>query len=411
MNSRTDATETSKSELIPRVLFCVSDNTITSGAFRSCAYLAKELRNYSLSCTVLLPRDGNGFELLDSLGVDYAVIQSKDWIVDDPLRLNFRTLKKLAALAWNRLFAYPRIASYIKQGKIDIVHQNTTWGYMGPKVAMSLGVPVVWHLREFLEEEQHKRIICRKRGYRLIEKADAILTVSEAVARKYRRLLDNTNIKAIHNGIDPEGFYHGRREIFRSETVEMAIVGVLREQKGHARLLEALSIYKKECEKAFHLRLVGVGPDEARLRAMTEELDLMDEVEFIGAVSHSGDVLNNSDVAFVCSKAEAFGRVTVEAMMAGCVVIGANTMGTIEVLQDGATGYLYEEASSQSLAQVIAHVVSNVEEARFVAAAGQEDAMRRFTAAENAKNIAGIYADVLERHGKLDFAQVIRERL
>lgn len=349
--------------------------------------------------------------MLDSLGIDHVVIHSKSWIVDDPLRLNYRTLKKLAALVWNRLFAYPRIASYIKQGKIDIVHQNTTWGYMGPKVAMSLGVPVVWHLREFLEEEQHKRIVCRKRGYRLIEKADAILTVSEAVARKYRRLLDNDNIKAIHNGIDPEGFYRGRREILGSETVEMVIVGALREQKGHARLLEALSLYKKEYGGAFHLRIVGSGPDEARLRTMTEELDLTDEVEFSGAVPHSGDVLNNSDVAFVCSKAEAFGRVTVEAMMAGCVVIGANTMGTIEVLQDGTTGYLYEETSSQSLVQVIAHVVDNVEEARLIAAAGQEDAMRRFTAAVNAKNIAGIYADVFECRGRPDLAQVIRDSL
>ena len=160
MNARTDAKEISKSELTPRVLLCVSDNTITSGAFRSCAYLAKELRNHGLSCTVLLPRDGNGFELLDSLGVDYVVIQSKNWIVDDPLRLNSRTFKTLAALVWNHLFAYPRIANYIKQEKIDIVHQNTTWSYMGPRVAMSLGVPVVWHLREFLEEiPEGKKIV------------------------------------------------------------------------------------------------------------------------------------------------------------------------------------------------------------------------------------------------------------
>ena len=43
----------------------------------------------------------------------------------------------------------------------------------------------------------------------------------------------------------------------------------------------------------------------------------------------------------MCSKHEAMGRVTVEAMFYGCPVIGFNGGGTAEIIQDGKTGYLF----------------------------------------------------------------------
>lgn len=43
------------------------------------------------------------------------------------------------------------------------------------------------------------------------------------------------------------------------------------------------------------------------------------------------------DVELVCSRSEAFGRVTIESMMSSNPVIGANTGGTKELIIEGLT--------------------------------------------------------------------------
>ena len=60
-------------------------------------------------------------------------------------------------------------------------------------------------------------------------------------------------------------------------------------------------------------------------------------------------------------KGENFGRVTVEAMAAGAVVLGTDAGGTPEIIEDGVTGFLYPpgEEGQQVLAERIAELASN----------------------------------------------------
>jgi glycosyltransferase involved in cell wall biosynthesis len=53
------------------------------------------------------------------------------------------------------------------------------------------------------------------------------------------------------------------------------------------------------------------------------------------------------------SKKETFGMVTVEGMASGLPIIGSNSGGTPEILEQGKYGKLFEPSNSQSLASVI----------------------------------------------------------
>jgi glycosyltransferase involved in cell wall biosynthesis len=55
----------------------------------------------------------------------------------------------------------------------------------------------------------------------------------------------------------------------------------------------------------------------------------------------------------MCSRGEPFGRVTVEAMKQGVPVVGAASGGTIEIIQDGVTGLLYQLGDAEDLAAKI----------------------------------------------------------
>ena len=56
-----------------------------------------------------------------------------------------------------------------------------------------------------------------------------------------------------------------------------------------------------------------------------------------------------ADVELVCSNREAFGRVTVEAMMAGNPVIGADSGANTELIQDKKNGRIYKNGDAFDL--------------------------------------------------------------
>jgi len=61
----------------------------------------------------------------------------------------------------------------------------------------------------------------------------------------------------------------------------------------------------------------------------------------------------------MCSRLEAFGRVTVEYLRRGRPVIGTRSGGTPEIVDDGVTGLLYNPGDIEALAEQIEHVASS----------------------------------------------------
>lgn len=121
----------------------------------------------------------------------------------------------------------------------------------------------------------------------------------------------------------------------------------------------------------FRLRFAGTyhESDRARLEAIAEEYGIRDKYELLGKRSDVDKLFECADIVFMCSQFEAFGRVTVEGMLSGALVIGADTGGTAEILQDGKTGYLYRQGDAESLCSVIQKAVQNRDAAAAVAAA------------------------------------------
>ena len=94
-------------------------------------------------------------------------------------------------------------------------------------------------------------------------------------------------------------------------------------------------------------------------------------------------VWQEADVALMCSRAEAFGRVTVEAMKASLPVCGTDSGGTPEIVIDGVNGLLFEPGSSASLASALVRLEAdeNFREtlARGAARTGTTYSMDRFS--------------------------------
>ena len=99
------------------------------------------------------------------------------------------------------------------------------------------------------------------------------------------------------------------------------------------------------------LALVGDGPQREKLQE-----------HFAGTPTHFAGFMEGEDLAaafasadvfFLPSRTETLGLVLLEAMAAGCPVVAPLAGGTSDVVQDGATGFLYDPASPEGAVNAV----------------------------------------------------------
>ena len=124
--------------------------------------------------------------------------------------------------------------------------------------------------------------------------------------------------------------------------------------KGCEDAIRALASIRHE-DLDVTLRMVGPSmPGYAEtLWYLARDLDVLDRVEFPEYVPYPRDELSRSNVVLTCSADEGFGRVAVEAMKGGRPVIGARSGATVELIEDGFDGLLFEAGNTADIAAAI----------------------------------------------------------
>ena len=100
------------------------------------------------------------------------------------------------------------------------------------------------------------------------------------------------------------------------------------------------------------------------------------------------------DIELVCSKSEAFGRVTIEAMLAGIPVIASNTGGTIELIEHKQNGLLYNYGDVQQLSEMILTLV-NDEQLKVKLVENASRFAEKFTIERTAREVYNFFEEVV----------------
>ncbi len=166
-------------------------------------------------------------------------------------------------------------------------------------------------------------------GYfgKIVEKRVARLSVSHvAVSEFTRRKLVSVgaeNVRVIPNGID---FKVIQAVSPVAEECDVLFVGRLIREKNVDVLLRAISNIRKNFPD-IKCRVIGDGPERDRLLALSEELGLGNNVEFLGFLSFDEVIANikASKVFVLPSSREGFGIVLLEAMACGTPVVAVKS--------------------------------------------------------------------------------------
>lgn len=373
------------------VVFMASDNNSSSGAFLCMVDLNCELRKQGINTLVVLPEYGTGERLLREREISYTYIISEDWSVDDEFALNVR--KRIRLLKNKK--AIKELQELICDCRVKLIHNNTTYTYIGAYAAQKENIALVWHIREYMKF-QNKRFLSKNWAMKIMNCSDEVIYISEYM----RNCLKSVNAKSsvvIYDGLDVDTFFIPNKEILEKEKVVITLVGALVSHKRQEDLIRAAAVLRQRGCRAFTIRFVGSGKSEYEryLSKLVDEFDLDDCIEFLGRRDNMRAVYEETDIAIVCSGIEGFGRVTVEGQLAGCLVIAANSGATVELIKDGEMGLLYQAGEPETLADCIEKSMNNPERAREIARKGQKYARNNFTKEKNAEGIIRVYQKIL----------------
>ena len=83
-------------------------------------------------------------------------------------------------------------------------------------------------------------------------------------------------------------------------------------------------------------------------------------------------------------------------MRSGLAIIGSNTGGTVEIIENGKTGLLYQQGNPEDLADKIEKVYLDREYMKMLAKQGYEYSQNHFTAEQNVSEIWKVIQEVVK---------------
>lgn len=136
-------------------------------------------------------------------------------------------------------------------------------------------------------------------------------------------------------------------------------VGRFSTEKNLPTLLRAMQIcLSQRCKSRLILALVGYGPQEDELRALSVQLGIADAVQFWGPATQDklAALYRTADVLVLPSLSEPWGLVVNEAMLCGLPVLVSSRCGCAADLVRPETGWTFSPADVDSLASLLVEV-------------------------------------------------------
>jgi len=267
------------------------------------------------------------------------------------------------------LFEYPpydtalasKIVDVVKYQNLDLLHvhyaiPHAAVAYMAKKILLADGryMPVVTTLHG-----TDITLVGTNRAFApvvefSINKSDGVTAVSQSLKDDTLRLFNiKRDIQVIYNFIDFERFRKTDKEHFKKIIApedERILVHTSNFRKVK-RVEDVVRIFAKvRLEVPSKLLLIGDGPERQKVERLCRELEISQEVRFLGKQDAIEELLAICDLFIIPSEKESFGLAALEAMACEVPVISSNGGGLPEVNLHGITGFVSEVGDVDDMA-------------------------------------------------------------
>jgi N-acetyl-alpha-D-glucosaminyl L-malate synthase BshA len=196
-----------------------------------------------------------------------------------------------------------------------------------------------------------------------INQSDGVTSVSESLRQDtFTHIKVSRDIKVIPNFIDFTRFSKQDRGHFKKAIApndEKLIVHTSNFRKVK-RIDDAVKVFA-EIVKAMpaKLLLIGDGPERVNIEKLCRELQLCNNITFLGKQNQVEEILSVCDLFLMPSETESFGLAALEAMACELPVISSNAGGIPELNAEGETGYLCDVGDVKTMAEKAIYILSD----------------------------------------------------
>lgn len=354
------------------------------------------------SLRVLLGDDGPLRPAVEALGVDCEVQPLPDRLAslgDAGLALGSRGKLTLLARAPAAALAagsyFRKLRRWFQAAQPDLVQTNGMKAHILGTWAAPRGVPVVWHLHDYIRSRPVMVQLLR----RTARPGVWGVAVSRSIATDASAVLGaQMPVRTIYNAVDLDRFSPGPgdgpmldRQAGLPEapagTIRIGLVATYARWKGHEVFIDAVARVPVTPGRTTRFYIVG-GPiyrsagsqfAESELRALVHARGLEDRLGFVPHQSDPASVFRALDIVVHASiRPEPFGRVIAEAMACGRALIAAPTGGAAELFENGVSALGAIPGDPNALAAAMTQLATDPELRQRLAAEGRARAVSRF---------------------------------
>lgn len=253
------------------------------------------------------------------------------------------------------------------------------------------------HASQYLDEEPSLRRQLRWAA----RTADTIVLVGTALVPYYAHTvgIPASRLSVVPNGIDTERFRPLSSDEVRTrrraaglpdEGFLVGAVGRLAAVKNYGLLLRAAALARAE-SVPLTIALVGDGEEREALGRLVRELDLDQQVSFLGWRSDVSELVGALDVLAVTSTSEALPLVVLEAMAAGVAVVSTEVGEIPRVLGDGVAGLLVPSGDAPALAGALIRLARDADLRREMGRAGRTRVCATYSHSVMTDRYLGLY--------------------
>lgn len=302
--------------------------------------------------------------------------------------------------------AFERACQMIDFSDVDIIHTNSNRDCIGAMLSEKYKIPHVWHLREFGKEDYDIRYLKWRYISFMNETTTAFIAISDAVKKVWiKKGIPKEKIFRIYDGIhlpaeDIVNKAKEHQEAKKDDILTFAYLGMVCPSKGQFEAIKGLAKVDKKIQENIKIDFWGdcnALPEHiAQMTRFAEKEGIGECVNFCGLTNDIWNVLPEYDAAMVCSRSEAFGRITPEYMSLGLQTIVSDTGANPELVEAGVSGYIYEKGNVHALAEKIEKIYHCSKEEKKVIAQQAKDRASMFSDDEHAKRVYAFYNELLK---------------
>ena len=316
-----------------------------------------------------------------SLNIDFY--QAANWqnstktqIADDEQEYDIKIKSVPIArspFAITNLTAYKELVEFINQEKIDYIHCNTpVGGLLGRLAGRKCKV---------------KKVIYQAHGFHFYKGApllnwllyypvekwlarytDALITINQedyALAQRKMKLRNGGKVYYVPGvGIDTSqynaeaGLRKNKRTELGLNADDIAIIsmGDLIERKNYSVAIRAVAETQND---RLHYFICGEGPEESALKSLAEQMNVSQQIHFLGFRSDIKELLAASDIFLFTTKQEGLPRSMMEAMASGLPCVASKIRGNTDLLENTEGGFLCDPHNASEFAEKIKLLAAN----------------------------------------------------